>query len=108
MTAAGRRLPWSLLQTQWLDVPVGLGVERTNPTWGAFSEDLGRCLEVVSAHVRRRVRDRACLEDVLTDVVVENLHLLVLPLGEREKLDRLLAAADLLITRRAGLRSPSS
>jgi hypothetical protein len=42
----------------------------------------------------------------VTEVVVDNLYLLVSQLAEREKLDRLREAANLLIARRAapGLR----
>ena len=53
------------------------------------------------AHVGQRVDDRTCLESVVTEVVVDNLHLLVSQLAEREKLDRLRVAANLLIARRA-------
>jgi hypothetical protein len=106
LSAAVRRLPWSLLKTQWLEVPIGADAGRASPTWGAFSEGFERCLRGVSLHVSRRVGDRTCLESVVTEVVVDNLHLIVSQLGEREKLDRLLVAADLLIARRAapGLR----
>jgi hypothetical protein len=41
------------------------------------------------------------LEEVVTKVVVENLPLLVSPLGEREKIDRLLVAADLVIAQKS-------
>jgi hypothetical protein len=40
----------------------------------------------------------------VTEVVVQNIHLLVSQLPEKEKLDRLLVAADLLIARRAAAR----
>jgi len=103
LTADARRLPWSLLQAQWLDVPVA-GVGQVRPTWADFVEGLERCLRDVSLHVGQRVTDREGLERVVTDVVVENLHLLVSKLGEREKRDRLLVAADLLIARRAVAR----
>jgi hypothetical protein len=98
LTAAVRRLPWSLLQAQWLDLPIGAEGGYTPPTWGAFSEGFERCLRGLSLHVCGRVNNRECLEDVVTEVVVENLHLLVSQLGEGEKLDRLLVAADLLMT----------
>ena len=101
MSAAVRRLPWSLLQTQWLDVPIGADVGRASLTWGAFSEGFERCLRGVSLHVSQRVDDRRCLESVVTEVVVDNLHLLVSQLAEQEKLDRLRAAANLLLARRA-------
>jgi hypothetical protein len=101
LSAAVRRLPWSLLQTQWLDVPIGANVGRASLTWGAFSEGFERCLRGVSLHVSQRVDDRRCLESVVTEVVVDNLHLLVSQLAEREKLDRLRVAANLLIARRA-------
>jgi hypothetical protein len=52
-------------------------------------------------HVSQWVDDRTSLESVVTEVVVDNLHLLVSQLGDREKLDRLFVAADLLIARRA-------
>jgi hypothetical protein len=48
-----------------------------------------------------RRHDRAGLEGVVTQVLIENLDVLVSSLGEREKLRRLIAAADLLIARRA-------
>ena len=108
MTAAVRQLPWSLLRTKWLDVPVAAGVGQQNPTWGMFSESFERCLRDVSLHVGPRVADREGLEGVVTEVVVENLHLLVSQLGEREKIDHLLLAADLLIARRAAARPASS
>ena len=101
MTASVRRLPWSLLRARWLDVPIGADVGQARPTWGAFSEGFERCLRAVSLHVGPRVADREGLEEVVTDVVVENIHLLVSQLAEREKVDRLLVAADLLIARRA-------
>jgi hypothetical protein len=59
-------------------------------------------------HVGPRVADREGLEGIVTEVVVENLHLIVSPLAEREKLDRLLVAADLLIARRAAARPAGS
>jgi len=59
-------------------------------------------------HVGQRVFDREGLEAIGTEVVLENLHLLVSQLGKREKLDRLLRAADLLIARRAATRPASS
>ena len=99
MSAAVRRVPWSLLKTQWLDVPIGADAGRACPTWRDFSEGFERCLRGVSLHVSRRVDDRTCLESVVTEVVVDNLHLIVSQLGEREKLDRLLAAADLVLVR---------
>jgi hypothetical protein len=92
---------WSLLQTRWLDVPIGRDVRSANPTWGAFSEAFESCLLGVSLHVGRRVNDRAGLESVVTEVFIENLDILASPLGEREKLDRLLAASDLLLAKRA-------
>ena len=101
MTAAVRRLPWSLLQTQWLDVPISAEVEGAIPTWGVFSESFERCLRNVSLHVSQCVEDRTCLESVVTEVVVGNLLVLVSQLGEQEKLDRLFVAADHLIARRA-------
>jgi hypothetical protein len=104
LTAAARRLPWSLLRAQWLDVPVVADVGQAFPTWGVFSEAFERCLRAVSLHVGPRIADREGLEGVVTEVVVENLHLLVSQLAEREKLDRLLVAADLLIARRAAAR----
>ena len=64
-------------------------------------EDQGSCLRDVSLHVGQRVTDREGLAEVVTQVVVENLHLLVSQLGEREKIGRVLLAADLLIERRA-------
>lgn len=95
---------WSLLQTQWLDVPIGRDVSCANPTWGAFSEVFESCLLGVSLHVGRRVNDRTGLESVVTEVFIENLDVLASPLGEQEKLVRLLAAADLLIAKRASTR----
>jgi len=96
---------WSLLQTQWLDVPIGRDVSRANPTWGAFSEAFASCLLGVSLHVGRRVSDRTGLESVVTEVFIENLDVLASPLGEQEKLGRLLAAADLLIAKRVASRA---
>jgi hypothetical protein len=103
LIAAARRLPWSLLQAQWLDVPVGADVGQAVPNWATFSEGFERCLLAVSLHVGQRVADREGLEGVVTEVVVQNLHLLVSQLAEK-KLDRLLVAADLLIARRAAAR----
>jgi hypothetical protein len=100
LNAAARRLPWSLLRAQWLDVPIAALDAHARPTWGAFSEVFLRCLQEVSSHVSQRVTDREVLEGVVTEVVVENLDLLVSRLGEREKCDRLLVVADLLIARR--------
>jgi hypothetical protein len=99
MTTTVRQVPWSLLQTEWLDVPIG--ADCVNLTWGTFSEGLESCLRDVSLHVSRRLKGHERLESVVTDVVVENLHLFVSQLGQREKLDRLLIAADRLIARGA-------
>jgi hypothetical protein len=96
---------WSLLQTQWLDVPIGRDVHGVSPTWGSFSEAFESCLLGVSLHVGPRVNDRTGLASVVTEVFIENLGVLASPLGEPEKLGRLLAAADLLIARRASIRS---
>jgi len=101
LTAAARRVPWSLLQTKWLDLPIVADVGQTCSTWATFAEGFERCLRVVSSHVGQRVTDREGLAEVVTQVVVENLHLLVSQLGEREKIGRVLLAADLLIERRA-------
>ena len=73
-----------------------------------FSEGFERCLRAISLHVGQRVTDREGLERVVTAVVVENLHLLVSQLAEREKHDRLLVAADRLIARRAAARTGCS
>ena len=78
------------------------------PTWATFAERFERSLQVVSLHVGQRMTDREGLAGVVTRVVVENLHLLVSQLGEREKRDRLLEAADLLIARRAANRPARS
>jgi hypothetical protein len=96
---------WSLLQTQWLDVPIGRSVSRANPTWGAFSEAFESCLLGVSLHVGRHVGDRTDLESVVTEVFIDNLDVLASPLGEQEKLVRLLAAADRLIVKRISIGS---
>jgi hypothetical protein len=104
LTAAVRRMPWSLLRAKWLDVPIAADVGQACPTWATFAEGFERCLRDVSLHVGQRVTDREGLEGVVTEVVVENLHLLASQLGQREKLDRLLVAADLLIARRAAGR----
>ena len=101
LTAVARRLPWSLLRAQWLDVPVAADVEHECPTWATFAEGFERCLRDISLQVGQRVTDREGLEGVVTEVIVENLHLFVSQLGEREKRDRLLVAADLLIARTA-------
>ena len=95
---------WSLLQTRWLDVPVGRDVNRTNPTWGAFSEAFESCLLGVSLHASRRVSERTGLESVVTEAFISNLDVLASPLGEQEKLGRLLAAVDLLIAKRVSIR----
>jgi hypothetical protein len=97
LTGFARQLPWSLLQTQWLDVPIGEGAHDATLTWGAFSETFDACLRGVSLHVVRRVDDRARLECVVTQVLVDNLDVLVSQLADRDKLHRLLTAADLLL-----------
>ena len=97
MNRPNRRLPWSLLQTEWLAVPVGRTAGHATPTWMAFSESFDVCLRDVSRHVARAVDDRARVERIVTEVLVDNLDVLVSPLGDREKLGRLLTAADLLI-----------
>ena len=107
MAAFNRDLPWSLLRTRWLDVPVGPKIGHASLSWGAFSEGLERSLEGVSRHIRRRVPDRERLERVVTEVIVGNLHVLVSPLGERAKLERLIAAADRVIAQRSA-RGPGS
>lgn len=99
MNRVNRRLPWSMLQTEWLDVPVGQDPGQANPTWMAFSESFDACLTGVSLHVARCVDDRARLESIVTEVFVGSLDILVSHLGDDEKLDRLLTAADLLIER---------
>jgi hypothetical protein len=96
-----RRLPWSLLKARWLDLPISPEVAAASPSWESFSEGFERCLRGVSLHVSQRVDDLTSLESVVTQVVVDNLHLLVSPLGERQKLDRLFVAANQLIARRA-------
>lgn len=101
LTAFIRRPPWSLLRTQWLDVPTGADAGHANLTWAAFSEVFEGCLQGVARHVGRRVDDRSSLEAVVTAVLVDNLDVLVSPLGEQERLGRLFAAADRLIARRA-------
>jgi hypothetical protein len=108
LSAAVRRLPWSLLQAQWLDVPIGADVGRASLTWGAFSEGFERCLRGVSLHVSQRIDNRTCLASVVTEVVVGNLHVLVSQLGEREKLDSLRLAANLLLARRAAPGPPET
>lgn len=100
MTLVRRDVPWSLLRTRWLDVPVSAEIGHASLSWGAFSEGLERSLEGLSRHLRGRVRDRECLEGVVTEVIVGNLQLLVSPLGERAKLERLIAAADRVVARR--------
>jgi hypothetical protein len=104
LNAADRRLPWSLLRARWLDLPIA-ALDEHAPTWGVFSEDFDRCLRDVSLHVSQRVSDREGLAGVVTKVVVENLDLLVSLLGESEKRDRLLEAADLVIARRAAAQA---
>jgi hypothetical protein len=54
-----------------------------------------------SYHVVRCVDDRARLESIVTEVFVDNLDILVSHLGDCDKLDRLLSAADRLIERGA-------
>lgn len=98
-TGFNGRPGWSLLRTQWLDVPIGEAVGSGNPTWGAFSESFDACLRGVSCHVARCVGDRARLESIVTEVFVDNLDVLVSPLEKRDKLRRLLALADLLLER---------
>lgn len=93
----GRQRSWSLLETQWLDVPVGEDARYANLSWGAFAEAFDVCLQGVSAHVARRVDDQVRLGSVVTEVFTGNLDVLVSPLGNRDKLQRLLAAADRLI-----------
>lgn len=101
MARRNRQLPWSVLQTEWLDVPIGRGAGHANPTWMAFSESFDVCLRGVSLHVARCVEDRARLERIVTEVVVENLDILVSQLGDSDKLDRLLSEAERLIEREA-------
>ncbi len=101
LTVSIRRPLWSLLQTQWLDVPIAGHPGHVKPTWGAFSEVFEDCLQGVYRHVSRRVGDRAGLQGIVTGVFVENLDVLVSQLGTQEKLRRLLLAADVLIARRA-------
>ena len=101
VTAASRRLPWSLLRTEWLHIPVSPDAGRASPTWGVFAERFERCLRSVSSYVSQRVNDRERLERVVTEVVAENLHLLVAQLDAREELACLMAAADRLIVQRA-------
>jgi hypothetical protein len=100
LNVSNRQSPWSLLQTQWLDVPIGQDVNHANSTWGAFSEAFESCLLEVSSHVGQRSNDRAGLESVVTEVFVGNLDVLVSSLGNQEKVGRLLAAADRLMARR--------
>jgi hypothetical protein len=96
-----RRPPRFPLRTQWLDVPIAGHAGPVNLTWGAFSEIFESCLQGVHRYVGRRVDDLASLEGVVSAVLVENLDVLVSPLGEQAKLGRLFTAADLLIAQRA-------
>jgi hypothetical protein len=105
LIAAVRRLPWSLLRAQWLDIPIVVPDEHARLTWGAFAEGFERCLRDVSLHVSQRVADRKGLEGIVTEVIVDHLDLLASLLGESEKRDRLLVAADLLIAQVAATRS---
>lgn len=100
LTAIVQRPPWSLLQTQWLDIPIGRRVSHDDLTWGAFSESFDGYLHAVSRYVSRGVKDGADVAGIVTEVLVENLAVLVAPIGDPEKLRRLLCAADLLIDRR--------
>jgi len=90
-----------VLQTQWLDVPIGRNPDHAELTWGAFSETLDTCLQGITLHVARCVNDRARLESVVTELFVGNLDVLVSPLADREKLRCLRTAADLMLERRA-------
>lgn len=101
--SAGRR-QWSLLQVQSLDVPIERGTHSADLTWQAFSETFGVCLRAVSDHVARCVDDRALLKSIVTRVFVDNLGVLVCPDEDREKLRRLLAAADRLLEGEASPR----
>jgi hypothetical protein len=96
-----RRAPWSLLQAQWLDVPINKDTNHASPTWEVFSETFGVCLWGVSEHLSRRVDDRRRLESLVTRVLVDNLEVLASHDGDREKLHRLLTAADLLLDEEA-------
>jgi len=97
MTGFAERPPWSLLQTQWLDVPIRVGADHANPTWEAFSASFDVCLQGVHLHLARRVSDRAHLESAVTEVLVDHLDILVSQLGNQEKLRHLLAIADRLL-----------
>lgn len=103
-TELARRQPWSLLKVQWLDVPIEKGADSANLTWQAFSETFGVCLWGVSDYVARRVDDRALLESLVTKVFVDNPEVLVSRDEDREKLRRLLTAADLLLEGEASPR----
>ena len=94
------RYPWSLLQTQWLDVPIEMDPGAAPQTWEAFSEIFDVCLSEVSSHVARYVDDRVRLGRVVTEVFVDNLDVLVSHLGDHDKLHRLLVAADRVLERR--------
>lgn len=98
------RDPWSVLQTQWLDLPIGKAASDASPTWEAFSDAFEVCLQGVSLHVTRFVDDRASVESLVTVVFVDNLDVLVSQLGIRDKLDRLRTAADRLLESQGFIR----
>jgi hypothetical protein len=96
-----RQRPWSVLRTDWLDLPIGQDACHANLTWMNFAESFDLCLRGVSLHVAGCVDDRARLEGIVTRVFVDHLHVLVGRMGDCEKLDLLLSAADRLIEREA-------
>jgi len=98
-TAFTGRPPWSLLKTQWLDVPIGKNADQVNLTWGDFSQRFDACLRGVSLHFARWVEDRARLESLVTEVLIDNLGILVSDLGESDLLRSLCEAADRLLER---------
>jgi hypothetical protein len=97
LTEIPHRTPWSLLNTAWLDVPIGTDAGGGSATWGDFCQSFDACLHTVSIRFARRVDDRAHLERLVTAVLVDNLGILASKLGESDKIQSICQAADRLL-----------
>lgn len=66
-------------------------------TWEEFSAAFDRCFTRVYAYVGRRIPDGASCERVVSEVLAENVDLLVDRSDERQELIQLKASSDRLI-----------
>lgn len=74
-------------------------------TWQEFSAAFDRCFTRVYAYVGRHIRDGASCERVVSEVLAENVDLLVDRGDERQEMIQLKSSSDRLIERESARRS---